>query len=159
MHRLYWRRVLSSHRYVSNGSSRLSTTAVPSRLPMKQHLNNFLFLTFCSAAESYPISTVKPQSSLSWPGRDVNNFCRLSSQLMYQAAFLLFAIQSSAELGRWEQLLDVRLLFNFLSVELQEEPAFAHYKQLTVLIALILQPPDLYTVRIKAVRIRWIPDA
>jgi len=89
----------------------------------------------------------------------VNNFCRFSSQLLYQAAFLLFAIDSSAELGRWEQLLDVRLLFNFLSVELQEEPVFAHYEQLTVLLALILQPPDLYTVRIKAVRIRRIPDA
>jgi hypothetical protein len=61
---------------------------------------------------------------------------------------------SSAELGRREQFLDVLLLFNFLSVKLQEEPAFAHYKQLTVLLALILQSPDLYTVRIKAVRIR-----
>jgi hypothetical protein len=61
---------------------------------------------------------------------------------------------SSAELGRCEQLLDVLLLFNFLSVKLQEEPAFANYEQLTVLLALILQPPDLYTVRIKAVRIR-----
>ena len=61
---------------------------------------------------------------------------------------------SSAELGRWEQLLDVRLLFNFLSVGIQEEPAFAHYEQLTVLLALILEPPDLYTVRIKTVRIR-----
>jgi hypothetical protein len=66
---------------------------------------------------------------------------------------------SSAELGRCKQLLDVRLLFNFLSVKLQEEPAFAHYEQLTVLLTLILEPPDLYTVRIKAVRIRRIPDA
>ena len=84
----------------------------------------------------------------------MNNFCRLSSQLLYQAAFLLFAIDSSAELGRWEQLLDVRLLFNFLSVGIQEEPAFAHYEQLSVLPDLILEPPDIYTVRIKAVRIR-----
>ena len=70
------------------------------------------------------------------PGGDANNFCRQSSQLLYQAAFLLFAIDSSSELGRWEQFLDVLLLFNFLSVELQEEPAFAHYEQLLVLVAL-----------------------
>ena len=60
---------------------------------------------------------------------------------------------SSAELGRWEQLLDVRLLFNFLSVELQEDPSFAHYEQLLVLVAPDLKPSNLYTVRIKAVRI------
>jgi hypothetical protein len=44
-------------------------------------------------------------------------------------------------------------------VKLQEEPAFAHYEQLTVLLALILQPPDLYTVRIKAVRFLLLYDA
>ncbi len=52
------------------------------------------------------------------------------------------------------------LLFNFLSVELQEDPAFAHYEQLLVLVLVALYPrmdilgwTNLYTVRIKAVRI------
>jgi hypothetical protein len=60
----------------------------------------------------------------------------------------------------------VLLLFNFLSVELQEDPAFAHYEQLLVLVLVALYPrmdilewTNLYTVRIKAVRIRRIPDA
>jgi hypothetical protein len=67
---------------------------------------------------------------------------------------------TSAELGRREQLLDVLLLFNFMSVELQEDPAFAHYEQLSVLVLVALYPrmdilgwTNLYTVRIKAVRI------